>query len=100
MTKKDQAPAGGAHGDGTVTAPIDLGAFAGGKLQHQEGGLAHRAHQADKLLEDAVAAGVALGSEFLEHLLGGVSGGAPTCATIWPLNGSSLLGRLALWRGW
>ena len=44
----------------------------GGKLQHQEGGFAHRAHQADKLLEDAVAAGIALGLELLEDLLGGV----------------------------
>ena len=71
--KETQAPAGGTDGNGTVTAPINLGAFAGGKLQHQEGGLAHRAHQADKLLEDAVAAGVALGFEFLQHLLGGVT---------------------------
>src|SRR5438445_13862907 len=71
--KEAQATAGRAHGDGTVIAPIDLGAFAGGKLQHQEGGLAHRAHQADKLLEDAVATTVPLSFELLEQLLGGVA---------------------------
>ena len=32
----------------------------------------HRAHPADKLLEDAVAAGIALSFELLQDLLGGV----------------------------
>jgi len=32
----------------------------------------HRAHPADKLLEDAVTAGIALGFELLEDLLGAV----------------------------
>ena len=71
--KEREAAARGAHRDGAVTAPIDLGAFAGGKLQHQEGRLAHRAHHVHKRLEDAGAAGVALGFDLLEDLLGGVA---------------------------
>ena len=64
---------GGAHGEGTVTAPIDLGALASGKLQHQEGRFGHRTHPPDEILEDAAAARIALGPNFLEHLLGGVA---------------------------
>ena len=70
--KEGQAPTGGADGNGTVAAPIDLGTFAGRKGQHQESGLAHRADQANKRLEDAVAPSIALGPKLLEHLLGGV----------------------------
>src|SRR5882724_1350299 len=60
---------GRTHGEGTVTAPIGLGAFAGSKLQHQEGGFAHWPHHPDKGLENAVTAGITLGLELLEYLL-------------------------------
>ena len=68
-----EAPASGAHGDGAVTAPINLGAFAGRKLQPQKSGLVPRAHPMDKRFEDAVAARIALGPDFLENLLRGVT---------------------------
>ena len=97
--KEAQAPAGRTDGDRTEAAPVHLGAFARGKLQHQEGGLAHRAHQPDELLEDAVAAGVALRLELLQELLGGV-GVAFQQGDDLALEESSLLDRFALWRGW
>jgi hypothetical protein len=52
------------------TAPIDLRAFAGAELQPQVGGLAHRPHLVDELLEDRAASRVARGFELLEDLLG------------------------------
>jgi hypothetical protein len=70
--KEREPPTCGAHRDGTVTTPIDLGAFAGGKLQHEEGRFVHRADQANKRLEDAVGAPIPLGLNLLEHLLGSV----------------------------
>ena len=70
--EETQVPFGGADGDGAEAAPIDLGAFAGSKLQHEEGGFAHRADQTDELLEDAVTAGIALRFDLLEDLLGAV----------------------------
>jgi hypothetical protein len=44
----------------------------GGELQGEESGFSDRADLADELLEDGVAAGVALGLELLEELAGGV----------------------------
>src|SRR5215471_16858943 len=67
--KEMETPAGGAHGNGAIATPIDLGAVASRKIQHQESGFADRSDQTHELLEDAVAAGVALGPNLLEHLL-------------------------------
>jgi len=41
MTKKLKPPAGRSDSQGTEVAPVNLSAFARGKLQHQVGGLAH-----------------------------------------------------------
>jgi hypothetical protein len=49
-----------------------LGAFAGGELEHEISRFAHGANQPDVILENGVAAGVALLLELLENLLGGV----------------------------
>jgi hypothetical protein len=50
--------------------PIDLSTFPGGKVQHEEGGLARGTHLADKVFHDGVSAGIALLPELLEDLLG------------------------------
>jgi len=58
--EKRQAPAGGAQSDGAGMGPVDLGGFAGGEGQSQIGRAARRTHRAHVVLEDAVAAGVAV----------------------------------------
>src|SRR5216684_3058582 len=55
--------------DRAKAAPVHLGALSSGKLQHQKGGFAHRAHQLNKLLKNAVAAHIALSLELLKDLL-------------------------------
>jgi hypothetical protein len=67
-----QAPAGRSDGDRAEVAPVYLSAFARGELQHQVSRLAHRANLANEFLENAVATGVALLTQLLQELLGGV----------------------------
>ena len=72
MTKKDKRRRVEPTGDPTETAPIGLGAFSGGKLQSEIGGLAHRANQTHEVFENAVGPGVAPSLKLLEDLLGAV----------------------------
>lgn len=69
--EKAEASTGGTHGDG-ADCPSPPGRISRGELQHQVGGMAQWPDLPDKLLEDAIAAGIALRPQLLDELLCGV----------------------------
>ena len=70
--EETEPPPGGAYGDGAISAPVHLGAFPCGEVQHQVGGFAEGTHLADEPFEEGIAAGIALRTHLLEELLGGI----------------------------
>jgi hypothetical protein len=66
--QKAQPPPGRSDPEWTRIAPVDLRAFAGREAQRQECLRPARAHPADKLLPDGIAARVALLPQLLQQL--------------------------------
>ena len=67
--EKGEPPACGSYLKGAGAAPVHLRAFPGSESQGKKGGLAHGAHQANVILQDAEAALIALlGLQALEDL--------------------------------
>ena len=69
--KEAQAPAGVADGHRAVAAPVDLGALAGGEGKGQVGWALRWPDGAHVVLDDTVAAGIALLADPHQDLGGG-----------------------------